>query len=57
MNAGMPMGGAGAPGAQNNEEDKEHRLGSYLEGDETLFSPEQPVAPPVIGDWTNKDWK
>jgi hypothetical protein len=40
------------------EEDKEHRLADYLESDDpSIFAAEEVVAPPVIGDWKNKDWK
>ncbi|OQO92235.1 hypothetical protein B1813_08355 [Saccharomonospora piscinae] len=55
---GMPMaGGMPAGGARQPEEDKEHRVAGYLTDDENLFASEEIIAPPVIGDWTNKDWK
>jgi hypothetical protein len=44
--AGMGHGGRG-----KGEEDKEHRLADYLEGEPDLFEAGQVVAPPVIGDW------
>jgi hypothetical protein len=52
-------GMAGAGGARGNGEgDKEHRLADYLEPeDPSIFAADEVVAPPVIGDWTNKDWK
>ena len=59
--AGAPgMGGMGAGGAKGGkgEEDKEHRLADYLENDDPdAFAPDEIVAPPVIGDWQNQDWK
>jgi hypothetical protein len=40
------------------EDDKEHRVAAYLEGDPDFFQGEQVIAPPVIGDWkANKDFK
>jgi hypothetical protein len=51
------MGGMGGRGGKS-EEDKEHRLADYLEPDDpSIFAAEEVVAPPVIGDWKNKDWK
>ncbi|SFJ82557.1 PPE-repeat protein [Amycolatopsis sacchari] len=44
--AGMPHGGRG-----KGEEDKEHKVADYIEGDPELFEAGQVVAPPVIGDW------
>ncbi|SFA71332.1 hypothetical protein SAMN05216266_1014 [Amycolatopsis marina] len=53
---GMPMG-AGA-GRGKSEEDKEYRVAEYLEPeDPAIFAADEVVAPPVIGDWKNKDWK
>lgn len=55
-----PMGGGMAPGGARGQgdEDKEHKLADYLEPDDpSFFSPDEVVAPPVIGDWKNKDWK
>ncbi|MFD8497584.1 hypothetical protein [Amycolatopsis sp. NPDC059657] len=49
------MGGAGA--GKKGEEDKEHSVAEYIEGDKELFSSEEIVAPPVIGDWQNTDWR
>ena len=59
--AGSPgmsgMGGGGARGGKQ-EEDKEHRLADYVENDDPeLFGADEVVAPPVIGDWQNQDWK
>jgi hypothetical protein len=54
---GMGGMGAGAKGGKG-EEDKEHRLADYIENDDPdAFAPDEVVAPPVIGDWTNTDWK
>ena len=54
---GMGGMGAGAKGGKG-EEDKEHRLADYIENDDPdAFAPDEIVAPPVIGDWTNTDWK
>jgi hypothetical protein len=51
---GMAPMGAGA----KKDDDNEHKAASYLEsGDPDFFSGEQVVAPPVIGDWTNPDWR
>jgi hypothetical protein len=47
--SGAGMGGHGGKG--KGEEDKEHRVADYLEGDPDFFEGEQVVAPPVIGDW------
>jgi hypothetical protein len=56
--AGTPMGGMGHGAGKGGEEDKEHKLADYLEPeDPSIFAPDQVVAPPVIGDWTNTDWK
>ncbi|MEV6908273.1 hypothetical protein [Amycolatopsis sp. NPDC051071] len=54
-----PMGGMGAGGAKGQgDEDKEHKIADYIESDDpSFFSPDEVVAPPVIGDWQNKDWK
>jgi hypothetical protein len=41
----------GHGGRGKGEEDKEHRLADYLEGEPDLFEAGQVVAPPVIGDW------
>jgi hypothetical protein len=50
-------GGAGGKGGKG-EDDKEYRLADYLEPeDDSLFAADEVVAPPVIGDWKNKDWK
>ncbi|MGW3966618.1 hypothetical protein ACWED2_42850 [Amycolatopsis sp. NPDC005003] len=56
--AGAPgMGGMGA-GKGKKEDDKEHKSADYLESDDpNFFAGEQAVAPPVIGDWKNQDWK
>jgi hypothetical protein len=52
------MGGMGGGRGGKSEEDKEHRLADYLESDDpSIFAAEEVVAPPVIGDWKNKDWK
>ncbi|WP_020660142.1 WXG100 family type VII secretion target [Amycolatopsis benzoatilytica] len=62
-------GGKGAPGSPGmgamggakggkGQEDKEHKIASYVESDDpSFFAPDEVVAPPVIGDWKNKDWK
>ncbi|MDQ0383105.1 hypothetical protein [Amycolatopsis thermophila] len=53
--AGMaPHGGKG-----KGEDDKEHRIADYIEGDPDLFEGGDVVAPPVIGDWkkTKKEEK
>lgn len=53
---GTGMGGHGGRG--KGEEDKEHRVADYLEGDPDLFEGGQVVAPPVIGVWKkSKDKK
>lgn len=55
-----PMGGGMGAGASRGQgdEDKEHKLADYLEPDDpSFFSADEVVAPPVIGDWKNKDWK
>jgi hypothetical protein len=55
-----PMGGGMAPGGAKGQgdDDKEHKLADYLEPDDpSFFAPDDVVAPPVIGDWKNKDWK
>jgi hypothetical protein len=55
---GSSMGGAGGGKGGKGEEDKEYRLADYLEPeDDSLFAADEIVAPPVIGDWKNKDWK
>ncbi|MDT7729306.1 MAG: hypothetical protein QOI21_5882 [Actinomycetota bacterium] len=55
---GSPMGGMGHGAGKGGDEDKEHKLADYLEPDDpSIFAPDQVVAPPVIGDWTNTDWK
>ncbi|MER6901873.1 hypothetical protein, partial [Amycolatopsis sp. NPDC000740] len=47
-------GGKGGKGP----EDKEHKVASFVESDDpSFFAPDEVVAPPVIGDWKNKDWK
>ncbi|WP_206789846.1 hypothetical protein [Amycolatopsis sp. MtRt-6] len=54
---GMGGMGAGARGGKG-EDDKEHKAADYLESDDpNFFAGEQAVAPPVIGDWKNQDWK
>ncbi|SFW80553.1 hypothetical protein [Amycolatopsis australiensis] len=54
---GMGAMGAGARGGKK-EDDKEHKSADYLESDDpNFFAGEQVVAPPVIGDWKNQDWK
>ncbi|MEU0537815.1 hypothetical protein [Amycolatopsis tolypomycina] len=54
---GMGGMGAGARGGKG-EDDKEHKAADYLESDDpNFFAGEQVVAPPVIGDWKNQDWK
>jgi hypothetical protein len=58
--AGTPgMGGMGAGGrGGKKEDDKEHKSADYVESDDpNFFAGEQVVAPPVIGDWKNQDWK
>jgi hypothetical protein len=57
--AGSPgMGGMGAGKGGKKEDDKEHKAADYLESDDpNFFSGEEAVAPPVIGDWKNQDWK
>ncbi|WP_414944787.1 hypothetical protein [Amycolatopsis sp. cmx-11-32] len=55
-----PMGGGMAPGGAKGQgqEDKEHKVADYLESDDpSFFAADEIVAPPVIGDWKNKDWK
>ncbi|MGY6656815.1 WXG100 family type VII secretion target [Amycolatopsis sp. TRM77291] len=54
-----PMGGmAPAAGKGQGQEDKEHKVADYVESDDpSFFAPDEVVAPPVIGDWKNKDWK
>ncbi|MGW4832061.1 hypothetical protein ACWEOG_31050, partial [Amycolatopsis japonica] len=54
-----PMGGM-APGAGKGQgqDDKEHKVADYVESDDpSFFAADEVVAPPVIGDWKNKDWK
>jgi hypothetical protein len=52
------MAGVGGAKGGKGEEDKEHRLAGYLEPDDpSFFKADEVVAPPVIGDWKNKDWK
>jgi hypothetical protein len=53
------MGGGGAPGGRSRgEDDDEHQVAAYLEGDSEIFAPGSVVSPPVIGDWHgNQDWK
>jgi hypothetical protein len=54
---GMGGMGAGARGGKK-EDDKEHKGADYLESDDpNFFAGEEAVAPPVIGDWKNQDWK
>ncbi|MEU4252587.1 hypothetical protein AB0F15_34800 [Amycolatopsis sp. NPDC026612] len=54
---GMGGMGSGARGGKK-EDDKEHKSADYLESDDpNFFAGEQVVAPPVIGDWKNQDWK
>ncbi|GAB3168723.1 hypothetical protein GCM10027258_95640 [Amycolatopsis stemonae] len=54
---GMGGMGAGARGGKK-EDDKEHKSADYLESDDpNFFAGEEAVAPPVIGDWKNQDWK
>ncbi len=54
---GMGGMGAGAKGGKK-EDDKEHKSADYVENDDpNFFDGEQVVAPPVIGDWKNQDWK
>ncbi|ANN21235.1 hypothetical protein SD37_40435 [Amycolatopsis orientalis] len=54
-----PMGGGMAPGGKGQgQEDKEHKVADYVESDDpSFFAADEIVAPPVIGDWKNKDWK
>ncbi|RSM83394.1 hypothetical protein DL991_02940 [Amycolatopsis sp. WAC 01375] len=56
---GMPMGGmAPAAGKGQGQDDKEHKVADYVESDDpSFFAADEIVAPPVIGDWKNKDWK
>ncbi|EID55468.1 hypothetical protein [Saccharomonospora xinjiangensis] len=54
----LPMaGGMPTAGARQQEEDKEHRVAGYLTDEDGIFATEEVIAPPVIGDWSNKDWK
>jgi hypothetical protein len=54
---GMGGMGAGAKGGKG-PEDKEHKIADFVESDDpSFFSPDEVVAPPVIGDWKNTDWK
>ncbi|MEU8635773.1 hypothetical protein AB0C38_26710 [Amycolatopsis sp. NPDC048633] len=57
--SGSPgMGGMGAGRGGKKEDDKEHKAADYLESDDpNFFAGEEAVAPPVIGDWKNQDWK
>jgi hypothetical protein len=56
--SGMGGMGPGAGGKGKGDDDKEHRLADYLEADDpSIFAPDEAVAPPVIGDWKNTDWK
>ncbi|WP_344865107.1 hypothetical protein [Amycolatopsis ultiminotia] len=59
--AGSPgMGGMGAAGkgGGKGQEDKEHKIADFVESDDpSFFSADEVVAPPVIGDWKNTDWK
>ncbi|MEU5266661.1 hypothetical protein [Amycolatopsis sp. NPDC021455] len=57
--AGAPgMGAMGGARGGKKEDDKEHKSADYLESDDpNFFDGEQVVAPPVIGDWKNQDWK
>ncbi|OXM69960.1 hypothetical protein [Amycolatopsis vastitatis] len=57
--AGTPgMGAMGGARGGKKEDDKEHKAADYLESDDpNFFEGEQVVAPPVIGDWKNQDWK
>ncbi|MBB4683241.1 hypothetical protein [Amycolatopsis jiangsuensis] len=58
--AGSPgMGGMGAGNkGGKGPEDKEHKIADYVESDDpSFFSADEVVAPPVIGDWKNTDWK
>lgn len=56
--AGAPGMGAMGAGKGKKEDDKEHKSADYLESDDpNFFAGEQAVAPPVIGDWKNQDWK
>ncbi|RJQ87889.1 hypothetical protein D5S19_08430 [Amycolatopsis panacis] len=51
---GMGGGNKGGKGP----EDKEHKIADYVESDDpSFFSADEVVAPPVIGDWKNTDWK
>ncbi|WP_329062595.1 hypothetical protein [Amycolatopsis sp. NBC_01480] len=67
---GAGAGGKGAPGSPGmggmgagnkggkGPEDKEHKIADFVESDDpSFFSPDEVVAPPVIGDWKNTDWK
>ncbi|WP_409464222.1 WXG100 family type VII secretion target [Amycolatopsis sp. GA6-003] len=57
--AGAPgMGAMGGGKGGKGPEDKEHKVASFVEADDpSFFAPDEVVAPPVIGDWKNKDWK
>lgn len=57
--AGAPgMGAMGGGKGGKGPEDKEHKIASFVESDDpSFFAPDEVVAPPVIGDWKNKDWK
>jgi hypothetical protein len=56
--SGMGGMGAGAGKGGKGDDDKEYRLADYLEADDpSIFAPDEAVAPPVIGDWKNTDWK
>lgn len=57
--AGAPgMGAMGGGKGGKGPEDKEHKVASFVESDDpSFFAPDEVVAPPVIGDWKNKDWK
>lgn len=55
---GMPLAGAPAGGgARQAEGDQEHRVAEYLTEDESIFASDEVIAPPVIGDWQNVDWR
>ncbi|MFC3510826.1 hypothetical protein ACFORO_11685 [Amycolatopsis halotolerans] len=52
------MGAMGGGKGGKGPEDKEHKIASFVESDDpSFFAPDEVVAPPVIGDWKNKDWK
>ncbi|MFE3786121.1 hypothetical protein ACFXPA_49010 [Amycolatopsis sp. NPDC059090] len=52
------MGAMGGGKGGKGPEDKEHKVASFVESDDpSFFAPDEVVAPPVIGDWKNKDWK